>query len=344
MSERTPPRKRGPQGRLAPGSDRIHEADGNTASDAPDKREAPARPDAGGSRFSRPATGYCNPPEATRFKPGQSGNPKGRPKGAGKLKGMASVAQASIAPSPGVDAIRRRLTAVPVRVREADGTRELHIIEALSKNLDKLAFAGGIQATRFAIERHEQTMRQLEAERREEAQWAAAYPAYYAERLRFYQRSGLPMPEWIARPEDIHFCPEKGLRIIGPWFEENLAPHLLLKQWRDAMLVRMIYDNVMFFGRPGQRVTITLAEFVVLLFDALMPKRWKLASADMQNREIRLLLQSRRQLRQTLQDAFDELGLTAPLDEPVAPVPDRWLRAFGFNPKEVRKRFTALHR
>lgn len=25
--------------------------------------------------------GYANPPEATRFKPGQSGNPKGRPKG-----------------------------------------------------------------------------------------------------------------------------------------------------------------------------------------------------------------------------------------------------------------------
>ena len=25
--------------------------------------------------------GYCNPPERTRFKLGQSGNPKGRPKG-----------------------------------------------------------------------------------------------------------------------------------------------------------------------------------------------------------------------------------------------------------------------
>jgi hypothetical protein len=31
---------------------------------------------------SRNATvGYCNPPEHTRFKKGQSGNPKGRPKG-----------------------------------------------------------------------------------------------------------------------------------------------------------------------------------------------------------------------------------------------------------------------
>jgi hypothetical protein len=29
--------------------------------------------------------GYCSPPESTRFKPGQSGNPKGRPKGSRNL-------------------------------------------------------------------------------------------------------------------------------------------------------------------------------------------------------------------------------------------------------------------
>ncbi len=30
--------------------------------------------------------GYRNPPEHTQFKPGQSGNPRGRPKGSGNLK------------------------------------------------------------------------------------------------------------------------------------------------------------------------------------------------------------------------------------------------------------------
>jgi hypothetical protein len=34
------------------------------------------------SRSEKPmTTGYCNPPEHTRFKKGQSGNPHGRPKG-----------------------------------------------------------------------------------------------------------------------------------------------------------------------------------------------------------------------------------------------------------------------
>ena len=32
------------------------------------------------------SVGYGRPPEATRFKPGQSGNPKGRPKGSKNLR------------------------------------------------------------------------------------------------------------------------------------------------------------------------------------------------------------------------------------------------------------------
>jgi hypothetical protein len=36
-------------------------------------------------RKSSSGVGYANPPHATRFKPGQSGNPKGRPKGSKNL-------------------------------------------------------------------------------------------------------------------------------------------------------------------------------------------------------------------------------------------------------------------
>ena len=42
-----------------------------------------------GSRKSSDGTysvGYGRPPEETRFKPGQSGNPKGRPKGSKNLR------------------------------------------------------------------------------------------------------------------------------------------------------------------------------------------------------------------------------------------------------------------
>ncbi len=32
--------------------------------------------------------GYCRPPLATRFRPGQSGNPRGRPKGSRNLRAV----------------------------------------------------------------------------------------------------------------------------------------------------------------------------------------------------------------------------------------------------------------
>ena len=45
------------------------------------KRPSQGKGDAGDYKV-----GYCKPPEETRFKPGRSGNPKGRPKGTKNLK------------------------------------------------------------------------------------------------------------------------------------------------------------------------------------------------------------------------------------------------------------------
>jgi hypothetical protein len=38
-----------------------------------------------GDDSAQPKVGYCKPPIETRFKPGQSGNPRGRPKGSRSL-------------------------------------------------------------------------------------------------------------------------------------------------------------------------------------------------------------------------------------------------------------------
>jgi hypothetical protein len=49
-------------------------------SEADDKAQVP-----GGAQDDDPRVGYGRPPLATRFRPGQSGNPRGRPKGARNL-------------------------------------------------------------------------------------------------------------------------------------------------------------------------------------------------------------------------------------------------------------------
>lgn len=160
-----------------------------------------------------------------------------------------------------------------------------------------------------------------------DSELAAWSPAYKA------------VPDHTPRPEDIHCSREEGLHIVGPYDLRSLENHLLIKRWRDALHVKMIYDEIVFFDRPGVRVTLTMAEFFVHHMDRLMPTRWKLASKEMQDREWELIWIARPKLIEKLEEAFEPLGLKAPIEKPMSPMPDRLLRALKINPKEMRGRF-----
>lgn len=288
---------------------------------------------------ARPATGYRNPPAETRFAKGKCGNPGGRPKGAGKSKVAGKAKPASLPSSPTLDEIRRRNRETPIRIRGGEGLRELHIVEALLRQIDKMAFGGGVQAGRLALQWHHETMRALEAEHQENVEWVADYCARYPERVAAFEKAGEAVPDWLARPEDIHLSREKGLRITGPDTPEVLVHFLLLKRWRDAMHVKMVYGEIVCFDRPGVRVTLTVAEFIVHGLDPLMPQRWKLASKDMRDREWELICLPRPQLVQKLKEAFEPLGLKAPIRKPMQPMPDKLLRALKIKPKQLRESF-----
>jgi Family of unknown function (DUF5681) len=143
-----------------------------------DEHSESVQPSVRSDLLTRPSTGYGNPPVETRFAKGQSGNPKGRPRGSGK-GGAKGKSTQPVSPTT-IDEIRRRHVAIPVKVREGNRIREIHIIEALDRQVDKLAFAGGIQAARLALDRHERTMRELEAEHQDCLAWVTEYRANYA--------------------------------------------------------------------------------------------------------------------------------------------------------------------
>ena len=75
------------------------------------------------------AVGYQRPPRATQFKPGQSGNPKGRPKAA---KGLNSMA--------------REVLTQKVPVRTSAGTKRITRIEAVFQKTIELAMKGNPRA------------------------------------------------------------------------------------------------------------------------------------------------------------------------------------------------------
>ena len=73
--------------------------------------------------------GFCRPPKHSRFKPGQSGNPKGRPKGSRNL-----------------DTIERDVLLKPVKVTEGGRSRTVTTYEAILLGLHQDALGGEIPA------------------------------------------------------------------------------------------------------------------------------------------------------------------------------------------------------
>lgn len=92
--------------------------------DAQEEEEEAARDPKPSGASARKATyeiGYKRPPVAHQFKPGQSGNPKGRPRGA-----------------KGLNTLVRETLGSELSVRTADGTKKISKIEAvLQKTLEK---------------------------------------------------------------------------------------------------------------------------------------------------------------------------------------------------------------
>lgn len=87
-----------------------------------------SEPDAAGAEGGD-KVGYKNPPRGSQFKPGQSGNPKGRPPGSKNLKTL----------------IERELNQ-KVTVREGSRSRQLTKREVLVKQLVKKALEGDHRA------------------------------------------------------------------------------------------------------------------------------------------------------------------------------------------------------
>ena len=73
--------------------------------------------------------GYRRPPAHSRFKPGRSGNPKGRPKGA-----------------RGLNTLARELLTARVPVRTGSGEKRMHRIEAVLHKTFELALKGNPRA------------------------------------------------------------------------------------------------------------------------------------------------------------------------------------------------------
>jgi hypothetical protein len=81
--------------------------------------------------------GYGKPPKKTQFKPGQSGNPKGRPKGA---KNESTILNGIL---------NRKL-----EIREAGRARKISVLEAMLLKFTEDALKGNTKSAAFLLNRY----------------------------------------------------------------------------------------------------------------------------------------------------------------------------------------------
>ena len=91
-----------------------------------------------------PTVGYGHPPEAHRFAPGQSGNPRGRPKG--------TTSKTPAQPPDRLTQIVLKEAARLITVREGDRTVTLSMTQAFIRRLFVDAVKGDPRAQRLVLE------------------------------------------------------------------------------------------------------------------------------------------------------------------------------------------------
>lgn len=169
-------------------------------------------------RLARPTSyqvGYGKPPVTTRFKPGQSGNPKGRPRGARnrlpalneeRLKGI--ILQ---------EAYRT------IKVREGEKNITVPIATAVVRAVAVNAAKGNNRAALLFTQMVRVVEDQNKALHDEWLNTAIEYKVKWEREIARCKRSGLEPPRPIPHPDQIHIDMSTGqVRIYGPFTKEDL--------------------------------------------------------------------------------------------------------------------------
>lgn len=191
--------------------------------------------------------GYSQPQRHSRFKKGQSGNPKGRP------RKDRSQSAASTSHTEGSNAaIMSRVLNEEVTVSRNGRRRKISKAEFVQRNTEKQAAGGSILANR-------DLRGQLHDEDKYARQEIEAHHAYWRDYLvrrendiEATSAKGLPPSRFWIDPEDIFFEDGQFVKVRGPQTENDKPLYNWLGKFCDALLGQAYLESCsVSSGKPG---------------------------------------------------------------------------------------------